>query len=203
MNYAPACTLDFTNRAETIDSPVSELSDDELMARVHQRDEQAFACLLGRHLDSLHGYIFRVTGSTADADDLAQETFLRVWLKAHTFKSGTVKLTTWLHRIAHNLCVDEFRRRPRATSDGLEQITDPGADQATWQARREDVARLPAALDELPESQRSALVLCQIQGFTNQEAAAIVNVSVRALESLLARARRTLKSKLSERASHE
>lgn len=174
------------------------MTDEQLIARVSGQDKEAFARLLTRHLDELHRYALRLSGSAADADDLAQETFVRVWLKARSYKPGTVKVTTWIHRIAHNLWIDEFRKRRRTANAAFEHMPDPAPGQDTLQADREDLARLQLALNGLPERQRSAIVLCQIQGFSNQEAATIINVSVRALESLLARARRSLKHQLSE-----
>ena len=198
-----ACVPDTSKRPETADHASCELSDEQLMSRICKRDQQAFTCLLGRHLDAVHASVYRLTGSRADADDLAQETFLRVWRKALSFKPGRVKLATWLHRIAHNLCVDEFRKRRPEVDLSLEELRDDAADQAAQLEGQQNVQRLNTALQALPESQRSALVLCQIQGFSNLEAAAITGISVRALESLLARARRRLKTELSEQPSHE
>ena len=173
-----------------------ELTDEQLMVRITRNDQEAFACLLRRHLDSIHGYLTRFTGSPADADDLAQETFLRVWQKAHTFKPGRVKFTTWLHRIAHNLSVDEFRKRRAADDTELAQLPDERSDQFLHHANRETHANLTRSIGTLPEAQRCALMLCQVQGFSNQDAAVVLDVSLHALESLLARARRTLKAAL-------
>ncbi len=173
-----------------------ELTDEQLMVRITRNDQEAFACLLRRHLDSIHGYLTRFTGSPADADDLAQETFLRVWQKAHTFKFGRVKFTTWLHRIAHNLSVDEFRKRHAADDTEVAQLPDERSDQFLHHANHETHAKLTHSIGTLPEAQRCALMLCQVQGFSNQDAAVVLDVSLHALESLLARARRTLKAAL-------
>lgn len=195
-----ACVPDTKKAVETTDPAPAELSDDQLMARVTRRDQEAFACLLDRHLNAVHGYLYRLTGSRADADDLSQDTFLRVWRKAGTFKPGRVKLTTWLHRIAHNLCVDEFRKRRNDShiETNPDELCADGAAQITQLEVRENVERLHIVLQGLPENQRCALVLCQIQGFSNLEAAKILGINVRALESLLARARRRLKAELAD-----
>ena len=169
------------------------------MRLVQTGDQQAYARLLDRHLNSVHAYAYRMTNNRADAEDVAQETFLRVWHRARTFRSGRVRFTTWLHRIAHNLCIDAFRKRRPAVDMELDTVADdaPGADEAgIAQERREAVHACIAAL---PERQRSALVLCQFQGRSNREAAQILDVSVDALESLIARARRTLRVRLSDR----
>ena len=139
--------------------PLRELTDEQLMVRVTRNDQEAFACLLRRHLDSIHGYLVRFTGSPADADDLSQETFIRIWQKAHTFKPGRVKFTTWLHRIAHNLSVDEFRKRRMIGETEVTQLVDEKSDQLLYHANRETRDNLIQAIGSLPESQRCALVL--------------------------------------------
>ena len=167
------------------------------MGRVQHRDREAFAVLVARHLDVIHAFNYRMTKNAEDAADLAQETFLRVWNSAATWRPDRVKFTTWLHRIARNLCIDVHRRR--------RETQEPGSNLAAEDGEPEDAAttaRLRLALDEaltdLPERQRTALVLCHREGLTNREAALVLEVSVDALESLLARARRTLRLKLRE-----
>ena len=97
------------------------------MARIASHDHAAFSELLSRHLDSIHRYLVRLAGSTADADDLAQETFMRVWSNAASYEPGRVAVTTWVHRIAHNACIDELRRR-RGTAS-LDEAPEPGIDE--------------------------------------------------------------------------
>jgi RNA polymerase sigma-70 factor, ECF subfamily len=170
--------------------------DDALMALVRARHEDAFATLVDRHLDAVHRYLIRLTGSPDDADELAQETFLRLWQKADAYRPGTVRLTTWLHRIAHNIAVDSLRRaRPEPLEDSS-RIVDDCADPARAAASTELQQLLDRAIAALPPAQRAALLLCQVQGFANRDAAAIMGVSVRSLESLLARARRTLRQRI-------
>lgn len=165
------------------------------MTLVQGGDRAAFDCLLGRHLDSVYGYIYRLTGSATDAQDLVQETFLRVWQKAGSYRARKGAFATWLFRIARNLCIDQSRRRrPLPDSQAIQSAADPAPNAETSLARARQLAALQAALDKLPEAQRSALLLCQVQGFSNREAASILGVSVRALESLLARARRGLRT---------
>ena len=166
------------------------------MRLVQTGDQQAYARLLDRHLNNVHAYVFRMTNNRADAEDIAQETFLRVWHRARTFKPGRVRFTTWLHRIAHNLCVDAFRKRREIYDGEPDAMADdaPTVDELSMAEERRKAVH--AGIAALPERQRSALVLCQIQGRSNREAAQIIGVSVDALESLIARARRTLKTRL-------
>ena len=174
---------------------MSEASDDELMARVVEEDRAAFSILLNRHLTSIHAFIFRMTRNEADADDLVQETFLRVWKNAHTWRPGEVKFTTWSHRIARNACIDAFRKRRETADVDLDTLSDPNAE-TDMQAQTQLASALNDALQSLPERQRTAIVLCHHQGFSNKEAAETLDVTVDALESLLARARRTLRRSL-------
>ena len=166
------------------------------MRLVQSGDQQAYARLLDRHLNNVHAYVFRMTNNRADAEDIAQETFLRVWHRARTFKPGRVRFTTWLHRIAHNLCVDEFRKRREIYDGEPDAMADdaPTVDELSMAEERRKAVH--AGIAALPERQRSALVLCQLQGRSNREAAQFLGVSVDALESLIARARRTLKARL-------
>jgi RNA polymerase sigma-70 factor (ECF subfamily) len=130
---------------------------------------------------------------------VVQETFLRLWSEARRFSPERARLTTWLHNIAHNLCIDVLRREKRLQPD--ENHDDAPADIASPGDVRDGERRealLRQAISALPERQRSALVLCHYQGLSNRQAAGILDVHVEALESLLARARRTLKKELKD-----
>ncbi|MYD95843.1 MAG: sigma-70 family RNA polymerase sigma factor [Gammaproteobacteria bacterium] len=175
---------------------MDDATDEELMARVQHQDRGAFAVLVARHLDGIHSFNYRFIRHADDAADLAQETFLRVWSSAHTWRPNRVRFTTWLYRIARNLCIDAYRRQ-RETEELDPRITaadEAGPDDAPGRERLLRV--MNQGLAELPERQRTALLLCHRQGMTNRQAADVLEVSVDALESLLARARRTLRLKL-------
>ncbi len=147
------------------------------------------------HLGAVTAYAWHMLGDRAEAEDVAQETFIRFMKKAPRWRQGTARLRTWLLRVAINLCLDRLRaRRPQVELDaefdaepgGVARI-DAGID------RRRAVRR---ALGELPERQAGAITLVHYLGLTNAEAAETMEISVDALESLLARARRALKRKL-------
>ena len=137
----------------------------------------------------------RMLDDAAEAEDVAQETLLRTWRQAARWRGGT-RLDTWLHRVALNLCYDRLRRRrERPVAEPPDQV-DPalGADR---QVERDQTARqVRAALAALPERQRAAVLLHHYQELRQAEAAAVLGVSVDAYESLLARARRTLRTRL-------
>ena len=170
-------------------------SDEELMRRVQSQDEAAFAALLTRHLGAIHAFVYRMCQNVEDAQDIAQETFLKVWSRAETWQPGRVKFTTWLHQIARNLCIDMFRKQPsRVTAEFDPELLGDSS------MRTDEllVRNLQRAIGALPERQRAAFVLCQVQGWSQIEAAETLDISVEALESLLARARRKLRQMLAD-----
>ncbi len=165
-----------------------------LVRRVADGDRAAFGVLLENHQRALSAYARRMLGDPDLADDIVQETFLRLWTKAGRYDPKSARLTTWLHNIAHNLCIDSFRRGSRISYSDDDDLA-PGVEDGPerGQLDRERGEQVKLALGELPERQRSALLLCHYQGLSNRDAAQILEVSVEALESLLVRARRTLR----------
>lgn len=177
------------------DAPLLEHSDEILMLKTAEGDHQAFRHLLERHLGWVVAFATRVLGSHAAGEDIAQETFLRLWTHAAQWKP-TARLRTWLYRVALNLCLD---KRTRARDVALDEIAEPCDPSASVLARMQaqDIGRhVNAALADLPVQQRVAITLCHYQGLRNTEASQVMGVSVEALESLLARGRRTLRTRL-------
>ena len=171
--------------------------DEELVRRVGAGDKRAASELVRRHLPRMVGLARRMLGDPAEAEDVAQEVFLRVWKHAAAWKPGQAKFETWMHRVGMNLCLDRLRRSGRHGGEVSPETPDARASATKALDDRQRRDRVRDALQQLPERQRAALVLCYYQERTNIEAAEILGVSVDALESLLSRARRTLKSALS------
>lgn len=167
-----------------------------LVRRVATGDRAAFALLVRQHQKPLSAYAQRMLSDVDSANDIVQETFLRLWTRAGSYNSSTARLTTWLHNIAHNLCVDSFRRQARISYSDNDDLEIPVCGPGDSYQHAQKAAQVRAALQVLPERQRSALLLCHYQGLSNRDAAAVLDVSVDALESLLARARRRLKEEL-------
>ncbi len=170
--------------------------DEELVRRVGAGDRRAAAELVRRHLPRMIGLARRMLGYHAEAEDVAQVVFLRVWKHAAAWKPGQAKFETWMHRVAMNLCLDRLRRSGRQGGEVSPETPDARASATKALDDKQRRERVRDALQLLPERQRAALVLCYYQDRTNIEAAEILGVSVDALESLLSRARRTLKSEL-------
>ncbi len=184
-------------RRRTAVTPVGAADDDELVERIVDGDERAWGELSRRHLGGLVGYAWHMLRDRAEAEDVAQETMVRLMRKAETWEPGGAKVKTWMYRVAINLCIDRQRARRTTSLDAIGEQTDPigGAQIARDLALKKAVG---GALDDLPPRQKQALTLVHYQGFSQQEAADALDVSVDALESLLARARRTLKNTLKD-----
>ena len=172
-------------------------SDETLVARAGAGDRMAAASLIERHTDKIYACCYRMLGDRAAAEDAAQETFLRLWKNAKRWKPMGAKFETWLYRVAMNICLDILRKSGREISDeNAPEQTDPAARPDDEVFARERRAVIDEALGALPDRQRVAVTLCHFQELSNIEAAAIMEVSVDAMESLLARARRNLRDRL-------
>ena len=173
-------------------------SDDQLLARVAVGDPAATRAMVARKLPRLLSLAGRMLGDAAEAEDVAQEAFLRIWKQASRWRPGDARFDTWLHRVALNLCYDRLRRRRElAFADPPDRADDgPGPDRGLLAA--DTGRRVGAALQSLPDRQREAIVLCHYQELGNIEAAAVMGVSVEALESLLGRGRRALRAALAD-----
>lgn len=173
--------------------------DAELVRNAGAGDAHAASALVRKHLPRMVALARRMLNDSAEAEDVAQEVFLRVWREAPRWKPGGAKFETWMHRVALNQCYDRLRRRrEKADPDAGLNVADaaPLASDA-WLAQQR-VAKVGAALAKLPERQRSAIELVHFQELTNIAAAETLEISVEALESLLARGRRALKAALAD-----
>lgn len=178
---------------------VQEEADEELVVRVADGDASAFECLMSRYLGVIVAYSRRMVGEEAEAEDIAQEAFLRFWNNAGSFDPEKARFSTWLYRIAGNLCIDRLRKRKtQGIREPIDEAIDVGipAEQNYSIESQQLAERVDKAIAALPERQRQALILCHYQGLKMKEAGRIMDISVEALESLLARARRKLKKEL-------
>jgi RNA polymerase sigma-70 factor (ECF subfamily) len=178
----------------------SQLEKDQaLMKRVAAGDARAFRELSETHLDSIVRFAYRITGRHAEAEDIAQDTFLRAWQRAQDYEPKA-RLSTWLHTIAKNLAIDRLRKERRR---GAHVEVDAERDMAPASGRPSQLLlqksrslAVEQALAALPERQRVALVLSHEQGLSNPEIASVLQCSVEAVESLLSRARSALRKLL-------
>lgn len=177
-------------------------ADSQLIARAQQGDEEAFAALFEAHKRRVYSLCLRMTGNTAEAEDLAQEAFLQLFRKISTFR-GESAFSTWLHRLAVNVVLMHLRKK------GLQQIsldeTDNSQDEPVKRDYGSDDRRLTGSVDriglqnaiaDLPPGYRTVFVLHDVEGYEHNEIAEIMKCSVGNSKSQLHKARMKLRERL-------
>ena len=173
--------------------------DDAVMTRIAARDAVAFGRVVEAQAGMLHRLAYRMIGDAAEAEDVAQEALLRLWSTAERWRPGQAGIAAWLTRVAVNLCLDRLRRRRFASDEAVPERADeaPGADEAM---AAESLRRLAlAALGDLSERHRAAIVLTYYEELPNAAAAEALEMKVKAFESLLLRARSAMRGALAAR----
>ena len=181
---------------------VDEVPDEALLVAFANGDPVAGRDLLARLAPMLFGYATRVLGDRAEAEDVVQDTMMRLWKIAPEWRQGEAKVSTWAYRVMVNLCTDRLRRRKTRAQVPLDDVAEPPDDLASAVEVMTEAARadaLNAALEALPERQRQAVILRHLEGFSNPEIARIMDIGVEAVESLTARGKRALKAALQGR----
>lgn len=176
-----------------------ESSDEALMALVAQGDVAAFTTLVERYSPRLYRVAYRMLGNAQEAEDVIQDGLTRLWQSAPQWRARGGGLAAWLHRIVVNRCLDKLRQFRIVTTDTLPEV----ADEAPCPERRLAIQRLGLAVEDalgsLPGRHRAAIVLCYFEGLSNMLAAQVLELNLKAMESLLFRARRNLRELLEER----
>jgi RNA polymerase sigma-70 factor (ECF subfamily) len=182
-----------------------EASDVALMLRVRDGDLEAFETLVRRHQHSVVGTAAKMLGGAADAEDIGQQVFVRVWKHAARYQPSA-KFTTWLMTITRNLVFNEMRRRRRSQQVSMDadegdsirhQFVDEQAVAPSEEMLDSELHRaIDAAIASLPETQRLAIVLRRYEGMPYEEIAEVLKTSVPAVKSILFRARAELKARL-------
>ena len=188
--------------------PVQPDPDAVLMLRVKRGDRAAFTELVEKYKQPVMNFVYRSLRDEAEAEDLAQNVFLQVF-KSRARYERTAKFSTWLFTIARNLCLNEIRRRSRHPAESLEETHPENDDQSSRQYEDKKVflptenvlhgelaKKIEEALAELPENQRTAILLCRQDELSYEEIAKVLDCSLSATKSLIHRGRETLKEKL-------
>ena len=182
--------------------------DAALMLRVKQGDWAAFSELVDKYKQPVMNLAFRMLRDAVEAEDLAQVVFLQVYKSAHRYEVSS-KFSTWMFTIARNLCLNEIRRRSRHPADSFDATHPEHEDQPLQQFEDKKTFSPPEsllhgeleekveqAIAELPESQRTAILLCRGDELSYEDIAKVLGCSVSATKSLIHRGRETLKQKL-------
>lgn len=180
----------------------SAAPDAALLVAYANGDASAGRTLLDRLAPKLFGYATRVLGDRTEAEDVVQETMLKLWKVAPDWRQGEAQVSTWAYRVMVNMCTDKLRKRQRQGQVALDTVAEPEANIKSAVDQMTDAARadaLQSALETLPERQRQAVVLRHLEGLNNPEIAQIMDIGVEAVESLTARGKRALKAALAGR----
>ncbi len=169
--------------------------DARLLAAAKRQDRQAFSLLLSRHYEVVYRVVWRLMRGHGDSEDVTQEAFLRLWKNPGQLRDAGA-LRGWLIRVASNLAMDRFRYNKEDALEAADDVMDDRADGARALEQKQIAARMDRAIAALPERQKLAITLVQFENLSNQAAADVMEISLDALESLLARAKRTLKQDL-------
>lgn len=191
------------------------LSDTSLIERCQRNDVAAFNEIVGRYKNKIYNYVYRMVGNSEDADDLTQEVFVKMYLALDSFRNQS-SLSTWLYRIAGNLCIDSHRKRSRRDTgfggsissldepisvdingDGAaREVADNTFEPMRMLAQKEMDSQIQYALSKLPEKMRTVVILHDIEGLQYEEIAEVVNCPLGTVKSRLFNARTTMRGHL-------
>jgi RNA polymerase sigma-70 factor (ECF subfamily) len=177
---------------------VSLLSDEELMKLVLHKNHAAYAELVTRHSSQFYALAYRTLFDKVAAEDAVQEAFLKLWRQPELWNGdmNKVKFTTWFYRVVLNLCLDiNKKKKPLPLVEGFD-VPDEKSDLESQLYLSEQKSHIDKAIALLPEQHRTALNLCFYEKCSNQQAADIMGVSLKALQSMLMRSKAALKQQI-------
>lgn len=167
------------------------------MALIQAFNHEAFSELVIRHSDRFYALSYRTLFHQSDAEDIVQESFLKLWRKPTLWQQKRgAQFKTWFYRIIVNACYDLNKKKSSQESSLIDQDYEQVAEEDNSSQQRSDLSTIEAALKNLPERQRTALNLCFYEELSNKEAADIMGIRLKALQSLIMRAKTTLKAQI-------
>ena len=175
---------------------LDQQSDFDLVRQIQAGEDAAFDELMRRYKRPVVNFAYRMLGSADDADDVAQDVFVRAYHRIGDYKPGTGKFSTWLFALARNACIDKIRYRKRHPTEPLDGAAEMPARATDEIGAREIGEQIAAALDRLPEDQRTAIVLAEYHDQSYAEIAGIMKCSEKSVEARLYRAKQTLRQRL-------
>lgn len=167
-----------------------------LMQRVAEGDQHVIQMILQQHLPRIYNLAYRIAKNEADAEEISQEAFLKLWQQSTSWKANA-QISTWLYRVAYNLSIDLYRKtRLHPSEDVTPDIMDHQPSPQTQLEHSQRQKSLQQAIDSLPERQKIAVTLVYQQEMSQKQASLLLNISLDAFESLLSRGRRALRQAL-------
>lgn len=181
-------------------------SDEQLLIYIKEGDTSAFAELVKRHSQKFYHLAYRYTTSQEEAEDITQLAFLKLWENPYKWQPERgAKFLTWFYRVVVNLCLDKNKKKKSTQLADYHEIVDDRNNQEDSAIKNEQQKLLEIAISKLPNRQKTALILCFYEEVSNKEAAQIMKVSLQSLQSLLIRAKQSLKKSVQDinRGYHE
>lgn len=180
-----------------MDAKFLHLDDESLILQIQEGSHEAFAILVDRHTNRFYRIAYRFVSSRDDAEDIVQDAFLKLWKRPNLWDPGKgAKFTTWFYRVVINMCLDHRKKKKLINlSEDIEFADESPGPDVLFDVHQKQTL-LERLIDELPERQQLAINLCFYEGLSNNEAAQIIGVKVKALQSLVMRAKTTLKHKV-------
>lgn len=177
----------------------SASTDRQLLERIKGGDHAAFAALVRLHSTRFYRVAYRFLGNRERSEDMVQDAFLKLWENPSSWNPNTnARFTTWFYRVVVNLCLDAKKKHtPLPLAEDFD-MADARENQEEFLIESERRALLNREIEQLPERQRAALVLCFMEGLSNQEAAEVMGLQLKALQSLLMRAKERLSERLKD-----
>jgi RNA polymerase sigma-70 factor (ECF subfamily) len=174
-----------------------EQPDSEIVRQIQSGEAAAFDELMRRYKRPIVNFVFRMLGNAQDADEIAQDVFVRAYQNLDTYRPET-KFSTWLFALAHNAAIDRLRWRARHPTESIESAPEISASSGTAEdvSAREIGEQIAAAVAKLPDDQRTAIVLAEYHGMSYAEIAAVMRCSEKSVESRLYRAKQALRERL-------
>lgn len=194
--WSPRSRLPASRGVSKLELATPDDPDLPLLEQMARGEQAALGELMQRHGRRLHRAVASLLCDSVEAEDVCQETFIQAWRQAASWQAGRARFASWLHQVALNAARDRLRRRRPEVPVDPDWQTDPGQNPLQLLDRQRRARQMLDALSRLPPRQREAIALFHQAGLSQQEAAAAMDVSIEALESLLSRARRQLRTQL-------
>lgn len=170
----------------------SSLSNHTLLKLYANGDKESANILIQRLMPKIFSQAYSILGNQNDAEDITQETFIRLWKMAPIWKQDTAEITTWLYQVVKNQCIDKIRKDKKFSDENIEDYQDIKLNAFEELQNKERDKKLYNAISSLPHRQKKVTIMRHIYGYTNYEIADEMNISVEAVESLIARGKRSI-----------
>lgn len=172
---------------------LDSLDNNELLAAYANGEQNAAKILTDRLMKTVYNQAYHMLRNSADAEDITQESFMRLWRIAPNWIKDKAKISTWLYRVNYNLCIDKLRQRKHTNIDEVPEPIDHTQNTGELLQNKDRVSALYSALEKLPERQKKAVTMRHLNELSNSDIAKVMETSIESVESLISRGKGKLK----------